>query len=67
MFQNPNKPCSRAGVRHGHELPAGRDLLLHARVLRLLLHVGLLPAQGGGPHPMYETTAESSLIYRYEG
>ena len=36
----------RAGVRHSHELPARRDLLLHARVLRLLLHLGLLPAQG---------------------
>ena len=36
----------RAGVRHGDQLPAGRDVLLHARVLRLLLHLGLLPAPG---------------------
>jgi hypothetical protein len=34
------------GVRHRHQLPPGLHLLLHARVLRLLLHLGLLPPQG---------------------
>jgi len=44
----PHTPSrARAGVRLHHLVPAGRDLLLHARVLRLLLLLGVLPAGGG--------------------
>ena len=46
LGEAPERVCACAGVRHGNQLPAGRDLLLHARVLRLLLHLGLLPAPG---------------------